>query len=123
MTRRLRQRRHRRRRRRGRAPGGSGTDVAYYGDRTTRVNVTVGAGNDNDGNELDQTGNSLDTVHGDIETVLGGSGPDVLVGDGSDETLFGGDGDDAIFGEPRQGHACSASTAATSSRAMTATTL
>ena len=78
--------------------GGSSTDAVYYGDRTTRVTVTIGASNDNDGNEVDMTGNSLDTVRGDIETVLGGSGPDVLVGDRSDETLFGGEGDDAIFG-------------------------
>jgi Ca2+-binding RTX toxin-like protein len=78
--------------------GGSGTDVVYYGARTTRVTVTVGAGNDNDGNEVDQTGNSLDSVVGDVETVIGGSGPDILVGDNSSETLFGGDGDDTLFG-------------------------
>jgi Ca2+-binding RTX toxin-like protein len=78
--------------------GGSSTDTAYYGDRTGKLEVTVGVKNDNDGNEDDRTGNSLDTVHGDIEAVLAGAGPDVLVGDGSDETLFGGDGDDAIFG-------------------------
>jgi Ca2+-binding RTX toxin-like protein len=79
--------------------GGSSTDVAYYGDRTTRVTVTVGAGNDNDGNELDQTGNSLDSVLGDVETVIGGTGPDILVGDSTGETLFGGDGDDVLFGK------------------------
>jgi Ca2+-binding RTX toxin-like protein len=78
--------------------GGTGTDSVYYGERTTRVIVTVGANNDNDGNELDQTGTSRDTVRGDIETVLGGLAGDILVGDSSDETLFGGDGDDSIRG-------------------------
>jgi Ca2+-binding RTX toxin-like protein len=79
--------------------GGSNTDVVYYGARSTPVTVTVGAGNDNDGNELDQTGNSLDSVTSDVETVIGGAGPDVLVGDSTGETLFGGDGDDALFGK------------------------
>jgi Ca2+-binding RTX toxin-like protein len=78
--------------------GGSKTDAVYYGDRTAGVTVTVGAGNDNDGNGHDLTGNSLDTVRGDIEIVLGGTAQDVLIGDRSDETLFGGAGDDAIFG-------------------------
>ena len=78
--------------------GGSGTDTATYAARTTRVIVTVGANNDNDGNESDQAATSRDTVHGDVETVLGGSAGDILIGDKSDETLFGGDGPDSIQG-------------------------
>ena len=58
----------------------------------------MGAANDNDGNELDQTGPSADTVRGDIEQLLAGEGPDVLFGDSSDETLIGGGGPDRIFG-------------------------
>lgn len=78
--------------------GSSGTDVIYYGDRTTALIVTVGANNDNDGNELDQTGNDRDTVRGDVETVIAGTAADIVIGDGSDETLYGGEGDDALFG-------------------------
>ncbi len=78
--------------------GGSGVDAAYYGDRTTGLIVTVGAKNDNDGNEADQTGTRRDTVRGDVETVLGGAANDIIIGDGSDETLFGGEGDDVLFG-------------------------
>ena len=78
--------------------GGSGADVATYGDRTTQLIVTVGAKEDDDGNEVDQTGANRDTVRGDVETVIGGTAGDILIGDASDETLFGGEGDDVLFG-------------------------
>jgi Ca2+-binding RTX toxin-like protein len=79
--------------------GGSGIDAGFYGDRATPLIITVGAGNDNDGNELDQSGASRDTVRGDIETVVAGSAADIVIGDSSsNETLFGGLGDDSIFG-------------------------
>jgi Ca2+-binding RTX toxin-like protein len=79
--------------------GGSGIDIGSYANRTTPLTITVGAGNDNDGNEVDQTGANRDTVRGDIETVLAGSAADIIVGDSSSgETLFGGDGNDSIFG-------------------------
>ncbi len=79
--------------------GGSGVDVGAYGDRTTPLIITVGAGNENDGNEVDQTGANRDTVRGDIETVVAGSAADIVIGDSSSgETLFGGDGNDSIFG-------------------------
>jgi Ca2+-binding RTX toxin-like protein len=79
--------------------GGNGIDVGYYGDRTTPLIITVGAGNDNDGNEVDQTGPDRDTVGGDIETVMAGSAADIVIGDGSSsETLFGGAGDDSLSG-------------------------
>jgi Ca2+-binding RTX toxin-like protein len=79
--------------------GGSGTDTLVYPpERSTALFVTVGAGNNNDGNELDQTGARRDTVHGDIEVVFGAAGPDFLVGDRSAETLVGGPGNDLFFG-------------------------
>ena len=79
--------------------GGNGIDAAFYGDRTTPLIITVGAKNDDDGNEVDTTGTSRDTVRGDIETVAGGSAADIIIGDGSSgETLFGGDGADVLFG-------------------------
>lgn len=78
--------------------GGSGSDTALYADRTTGLFVTVGATDDNDGNELDQSGAARDSVKGDIETVIAGSGPDFIVGDSSSETLDGGLGDDLLVG-------------------------
>lgn len=79
--------------------GGSDSgDAVYYGDRTTPLIVTVGSGNDNDGNELDQTANDRDTVHTDVEAVIGGSANDILIGDRTNETFFGGLGDDSIQG-------------------------
>ncbi len=45
--------------------GGNGTDMLLYpAERVTALFVTVGSGNNNDGNELDQTGSRRDTVHG-----------------------------------------------------------
>jgi Ca2+-binding RTX toxin-like protein len=81
--------------------GGSSTDVLSYLDRTAGVTVTVGSGNNNDGNQQDkrQTGNQLDTVAGDFETVIGGAGPDVLRGDRSSESLIGGSGGDVLGGD------------------------
>jgi Ca2+-binding RTX toxin-like protein len=80
--------------------GGSNTDTLLYpADRTTTLFVTVGSGNNNDGNELDQTGSRRDTVHGDVEGVTGAAGGDILIGDRSAETLIGGDGNDFLAGQ------------------------
>jgi Ca2+-binding RTX toxin-like protein len=80
--------------------GGSNTDMLLYpADRTTALFVTVGSGNNNDGNELDQTGSIRDTVHGDVEGVTGAAGGDILIGDRSAETLIGGDGNDFLAGQ------------------------
>lgn len=78
--------------------GGSGTDIADYGQRATGVTVTVGARDDDDGNELDQSGNARDSVRGDVETVVGSAGLDMIIGDSSRETLIGGEGDDLLVG-------------------------
>jgi Ca2+-binding RTX toxin-like protein len=80
--------------------GGSNTDMLLYpADRVTTLFVTVGSGNGNDGNELDQTGTRRDTVHGDVEGVTGAAGGDTLIGDRSSETLVGGDGNDLLAGQ------------------------
>jgi Ca2+-binding RTX toxin-like protein len=80
--------------------GGSNIDMLLYpADRTTALFVTVGSGNNNDGNELDQTGSIRDTVHGDVEGVTGAAGGDILIGDRSAETLIGGDGNDFLAGQ------------------------
>jgi len=79
--------------------GGSSTDTLVYPQaRLNPVNVTVGAGNGNDGGPEDQTGSKRDTVHGDIEVVSGTPHNDVLVGDRSVETLIGLGGDDILVG-------------------------
>jgi Ca2+-binding RTX toxin-like protein len=80
--------------------GGSNTDMLVYpSERVTTLFVTVGSGNNNDGNELDQTGSRRDTVHGDVEGVTGAAGGDTLIGDRSSETLVGGDGNDLLAGQ------------------------
>jgi Ca2+-binding RTX toxin-like protein len=80
--------------------GGSNTDMLLYpADRATTLFVTVGSGNNNDGNELDQTGSRRDTVHADVEGVTGALGGDILIGDRSAETLIGGDGNDFLAGQ------------------------
>jgi Ca2+-binding RTX toxin-like protein len=79
--------------------GGSGADVASYAGRAAGVSVSVGSGNDDDGNAEDLSGNDRDTVRGDVETVAGSHGSDLLVGDSSGETLIGGDGDDVVAGQ------------------------
>ena len=79
--------------------GGSGTDTLVYpADRTTPVNVTVGAGNGNDGGAQDQGSGRRDTVRGDIEVVIGTALGDLLAGDSSSETLVGAAGDDTLIG-------------------------
>jgi Ca2+-binding RTX toxin-like protein len=80
--------------------GGSNIDMLLYpADRTTALFVTVGSGNNDDGNELDQTGSRRDTVHGDVEGVTGAAAGDILIGDRSAETLIGGDGNDFLAGQ------------------------
>ena len=79
--------------------GGSSTDMLIYPPERSTLLVTVGFGNNDDGNELDQTGTRRDTVRGDIEAVTGAAGGDTLIGDRSAETLIGGDGNDLLAGQ------------------------
>ncbi len=81
--------------------GGSGLDWVSYKKRTTGVTVTIGD------TQLDGEPGEGDRVHADIENVMGGQGPDVLVGNtanndldgrGGDDELYGGAGADRLFG-------------------------
>src|SRR5262245_1430162 len=78
--------------------GGGSIDTLLYPSRPNGVNVTIGAGNGNDGGLEDQTGGRRDTVHGDVEIVSGTEHNDVLVGDRTSETLIGLGGDDIMVG-------------------------
>jgi Ca2+-binding RTX toxin-like protein len=73
--------------------GGPQRDTVDYGSRTVAVNVTLGAGTDDDG----EAGEG-DNVGNDVENAVGGDGNDTLVGSASQNTLTGGDGDDSLSG-------------------------
>src|SRR4029079_7960403 len=70
--------------------GGEGLDTVSYFDRTVGVNVTLDDGQANDG----ETGENDELV--DIEDVVGGWGPDVLVGSDLANSLDGFQGNDEI---------------------------
>jgi Ca2+-binding RTX toxin-like protein len=78
--------------------GGSPDTLLYPAARLTPVNVTVGAGNGNDGGLEDQGSGKRDTVHGDIEAVVGTVAGDTLIGDNSSEILSGMGGNDLLLG-------------------------
>jgi Ca2+-binding RTX toxin-like protein len=73
--------------------GGPGSDIVDYGARTVGVNVTLGAGGDDDGEP-----GEADEVGVDVEDVIGGSGDDTIVGSGVRNRLFGGPGNDELSG-------------------------
>lgn len=73
--------------------GGPGVDTIDYAQRTVGVNVTIGAGGDDDGEP-----GEADEVNVDVENVHGGSGDDTLVGSGGRNTLHGNAGNDELFG-------------------------
>jgi Ca2+-binding RTX toxin-like protein len=73
--------------------GGSGTDTIDYSGRTTSVNVTIGAGNRDDG-----APGEGDDVQGDVENVVGGSGNDTLIGNAANNSLYGNGGSDFLEG-------------------------
>ncbi len=78
--------------------GGPGVDTADYSARTIWVNVTLGAGGDDDGSRQDGTVGERDRVRGSVENVVGGSGGDLLVGSEADNELTGGLGADEMHG-------------------------
>ena len=72
--------------------GGPGADTASYADRGTPVQVSIAEpGNDGAADEGDH-------VAEDVEKVLGGSGDDVLLGDGRANVLLGAAGNDRLSG-------------------------
>jgi Ca2+-binding RTX toxin-like protein len=72
--------------------GGPGADTASYADRGTPVYVNLAEpGNDGAPDEADH-------VAEDVEKVLGGSGDDVLFGDGRANVLLGAAGNDRLSG-------------------------
>jgi Ca2+-binding RTX toxin-like protein len=82
--------------------GGPGVDVVVYADRINPVMVDLSGSPGNDGEAGER-----DTVAADIENLMGGSGSDVLVGNGvanridagsGNDRATGGDGDDTILG-------------------------
>ncbi|HET7482203.1 MAG TPA: calcium-binding protein, partial [Actinomycetota bacterium] len=88
--------------------GGDGFDTVDYSFES-RVRVTVGDGDNNDGGVCDSherindscTGASFgrgDEVFGDVERVIGTSGNDVMFGNGRSNTLEGRAGDDRLRG-------------------------
>ena len=72
--------------------GGPGADTASYADRSTPVTVNL-AEFANDG-----APGEGDHVAGDVEKVLGGSGDDTLLGDGTANVLLGAVGNDRLSG-------------------------
>jgi Ca2+-binding RTX toxin-like protein len=72
--------------------GGDGFDWLDYGGRINGITVTVGD------TEPDGEPGEGDLVRGDVEQVKGGSGPDVLVGNGLANLLEGNEGDDELYG-------------------------
>lgn len=73
--------------------GGNGRDTVDYSDRSGSLTITLDAGSSDDG----ESGEMDDIVA--VEDVLGGSGADVITGNGSDNHLSGGVGADDLFGE------------------------
>ena len=72
--------------------GGAGRDIAYFGQRTLPVRVTIGAGA-NDG-----IAGERDNVHADVEDIQTGPGNDVVRGNGGSNRLIGAGGNDQLFG-------------------------
>ncbi|HET6550693.1 MAG TPA: hypothetical protein VFG79_19665, partial [Solirubrobacter sp.] len=73
--------------------GGGGLDTVTYATRTNPVQVTVGAGEGDDGEEGEG-----DTVGSDAEIVRGGRGDDALTGGPGPEELYGRAGNDELDG-------------------------
>ena len=76
--------------------GGPGINQVSYAKRTAGVTVKL---DDlaNDGDTTDGPAGARDDVRS-IRNVIGGSGPDTLVGNGATNSLLGGPGDDTLTG-------------------------
>ena len=78
--------------------GGSGNDTVDYSARTIAVTVTIGADGSDDGSREDGPVGERDTVRGSVENLRGGSGSDVLIGNGVGNQLTGNLGVDELRG-------------------------
>ena len=77
--------------------GAGGVDLASYADHDGAVTVTLNAGTGDDGGVPDTSGAARDTAL-NVENVTGGTGADLLVGDGNRNVIAGADGDDVLVG-------------------------
>ncbi len=75
--------------------GGSNNDTVSYITRTAGVPAQIGG---QAGNADDAVPGVIDTINADVENLLGGSGPDVLIGDRDGNLLIGGAGNDFLLG-------------------------
>lgn len=73
--------------------GGEGGDGVSYIERTVGVTVDLDGALRDDGEPGEQ-----DTVGADVERISGGSGDDVLTGNGSFNDIYGGAGNDTLSG-------------------------
>ena len=74
--------------------GGAGLDTADYGEKTAAVVVTLNGAT----NAAAIVGGVAEDTLRNIENITGGSGNDVLAGDGAVNVLLGGLGDDVLSG-------------------------
>ena len=74
--------------------GGAGSDQVSYAAQSTPLQVSI------DDLANDGSDGERDDVRSDVEAVLGGGGPDRLVGSPRGERLDGGGGDDVLDGGP-----------------------
>lgn len=77
--------------------GRGGLDTVSYAGRSEAVVVTLNDGAGGDGGPLDGAAGARDTTIA-IENLVGGAGPDVLIGDDAANLLRGGGGDDLLSG-------------------------
>jgi Ca2+-binding RTX toxin-like protein len=71
--------------------GALGTDTVSYAVRTTHVRAEIGTGGNGGAGEHDST-------NSDVESIVGGSGPDLLIGSDEPDLLIGGGGNDSLRG-------------------------
>ena len=78
--------------------GNDGVDSVSYEGRADPVEVTLGSGDQDDGNALDGIVKGARDDLIDVENVTGGDGADRLAGDGAANVISGGPGDDTLIG-------------------------
>ena len=78
--------------------GTGGGDVAYYADRTNRLNITLDNAANDGQHATAYAKREKDFIHSDIESVWGGRNADYIVGNSRANTIEGGNGNDTIIG-------------------------